>query len=106
MSSTQPVPETERMKGDELLVPPVSAVGLHMKYSVRRRQPGLTRLLFGAGIATAGVGFGVLLMLVRLHVGPPHDVDRGVAAAASQLVAAHPPVVTVVEAIFRLGLVS
>ncbi|GAA0798772.1 YihY/virulence factor BrkB family protein [Spirilliplanes yamanashiensis] len=35
------------------LVLTVFAVGLLMKYSARRRQPGLTWLLFGAGLATA-----------------------------------------------------
>src|SRR3954447_25189096 len=59
-----------------------------------------------AGLAVvlgAGAGFGVLLMLVRFHVGPLYDADRGVAQAANDLVAPYPPVVTVLEAISRLG---
>src|SRR4051812_39008350 len=59
-----------------------------------------------AGLAVvlgAGVGFGVLLMLVRVRFQELVDADRSVAHAANDLVAPHPPVVTVLEAISQLG---
>src|SRR3954451_3741002 len=59
-----------------------------------------------AGLAVvlgAGVGFGVLLMLVRVRFPELVDADRSVAHAANNLVAPHPPVVTVLEAISQLG---
>ncbi|GAA0798765.1 phosphatase PAP2 family protein [Spirilliplanes yamanashiensis] len=54
-------------------------------------------------VLAAGAGFGLLLTLVRFRVGPLYDADSGVAQAANDLVAPHPPVVTVLEAISRLG---
>ncbi len=56
-----------------------------------------------AAVLSAGAGFGLLLMLVRFRVDALYDADHGVAAAANELVAARPPVVTVLEAVSRLG---
>ncbi len=56
-----------------------------------------------AAVLGAGAGFGLLLMLVRFRVDALYDADHGVAAAANELVAARPPVVTVLEAVSRLG---
>ncbi|MEH1012957.1 phosphatase PAP2 family protein [Micromonospora sp. CPCC 206060] len=59
-----------------------------------------------AGLAVilgAGVGFGVLLVLVRTRWSPLYDVDHGVAAWLNDLVAPHGPLVTVLNAITDLG---
>jgi membrane-associated phospholipid phosphatase len=54
-------------------------------------------------VAVAGVGFGVLLALVRLHWSPLYTADRGVAAALNARVAGSPTTVATLEAIARLG---
>jgi len=54
-------------------------------------------------VAGAGVGFGVLLMLVRLHWGPLHHADREAAEWFNALVAPHHALVTVLKAITDLG---
>ncbi|MBO4208629.1 phosphatase PAP2 family protein [Micromonospora echinofusca] len=59
-----------------------------------------------AGLAVilgAGVGFGILLVLVRTRWSPLYDVDHGVAAWLNDLVAPHGPLVTVLNAITDLG---
>ncbi|TDB78658.1 phosphatase PAP2 family protein [Micromonospora sp. KC721] len=59
-----------------------------------------------AGLALvlgAGVGFGLLLVLVRVHWTPLYDVDHGVAAWLNALVAPHGPLVTVLNALTGLG---
>ena len=54
-------------------------------------------------VIAVGLGFGLLLLLVRLHWGPLQDLDRSVAEGLNRLVAPHPPVVTVLEALTDLG---
>lgn len=54
-------------------------------------------------VAGAGVGFGLLLMLVRFHWGPLYRADREVAEWFNGLVAPHHPLVTVLQAITDLG---
>ncbi|HEX7743982.1 MAG TPA: phosphatase PAP2 family protein [Micromonosporaceae bacterium] len=54
-------------------------------------------------VVAAGVGFGVLLMLVRVHWRPLFAVDRGVAAWFNHVVAPHGPLVTVLNAVTSLG---
>ncbi|MFR9779805.1 phosphatase PAP2 family protein [Micromonospora sp. MS34] len=54
-------------------------------------------------VAGAGVGFGVLLMLVRFHWGPLYHADHEAAEWFNHLVAPHRPVVTVLKAITDLG---
>jgi membrane-associated phospholipid phosphatase len=54
-------------------------------------------------VAGAGVGFGVLLMLVRFHWGPLYRADHEAAEWFNRLVAPHHPVVTVLQAITDLG---
>jgi undecaprenyl-diphosphatase len=54
-------------------------------------------------IIAAGVGFGVLLMLVRFHFGPLFAVDRGAAEELNEVVSRHRPLVTVLESISALG---
>lgn len=54
-------------------------------------------------VVAAGVGFGVLLMLVRVHWRPLFAVDRGVAAWFNHVVAPHGPLVTVLNAVTNLG---
>ena len=54
-------------------------------------------------VVAVGLGFGLLLLLVRLRWSPLQDFDRGVADALNRLVAPHPPVVTVLEAVTDLG---
>lgn len=56
-----------------------------------------------AVITGTGVGFGLLLMLVRVRWGPLFDVDRGAAVWFNELVAPHGPLVTVLAAITDLG---
>ncbi|TDB75558.1 phosphatase PAP2 family protein [Micromonospora sp. KC723] len=51
----------------------------------------------------AGVGFGLLLALVRAEWAPLYDVDHGVAAWLNDLVAPHGPLVTVLTALTGLG---
>ena len=72
----------------------------------RRRPPWhfAERSVAGLAVVTgAGVGFGVLLMLVRFHWEPLYRADRGAAAALNRVVADDHPLVTVLEAASRLG---
>jgi len=50
-----------------------------------------------------GLGFGVLLLLVRLNWSPLERLDHGVAEGLNHLVAPHPAVVKALEAVSRLG---
>src|SRR5262245_58913780 len=54
-------------------------------------------------VAGAGSGFGLLLMLVRFQWGPMYRVDRGVADDLNHVVSAHDWLVSVLEAVSRLG---
>ncbi|WP_305782398.1 phosphatase PAP2 family protein [Symbioplanes lichenis] len=54
-------------------------------------------------VAALGLGFGLLLLLVRFHWGPLQDLDRSIAQGLNDLVAPHPPVVTVLKTIADLG---
>lgn len=54
-------------------------------------------------VVAVGLGFGLLLLLVRVRWGPLQQLDRGVADGLNDLVAPHPPVVTVLQAIADLG---
>jgi undecaprenyl-diphosphatase len=54
-------------------------------------------------VIAVGLGFGLLLLLVRLHWGPLLSFDRGVADGLNGLVAPHPPLVTVLQALTDLG---
>ncbi len=54
-------------------------------------------------VAGAGVGFGVLLMLVRFHWEPLYHADHEAAEWFNNLVAPHHPLVTVLQAITDLG---
>jgi undecaprenyl-diphosphatase len=62
------------------------------------------RSVFGlAAVLAAGLGFGLLLLLVRFHWTPLERLDRGVAADLNALVAPHSAVVTVLRAVSSLG---
>ncbi|MDG4830153.1 phosphatase PAP2 family protein [Solwaraspora sp. WMMD1047] len=62
------------------------------------------RSLLGlALVAGAGVGFGLLMLLVRAQWGPLYDADHGTAVWFNDLVAPHGPLVTVLRAITDLG---
>ncbi|MGY4913257.1 phosphatase PAP2 family protein [Micromonospora aurantiaca (nom. illeg.)] len=54
-------------------------------------------------VAGAGVGFGVLLMLVRFRWSPLYHADHETAEWFNNLVAPHGPLVTVLQAITDLG---
>jgi undecaprenyl-diphosphatase len=54
-------------------------------------------------VIAAGVGFGVLLMLVRFHWAPLSRLDHAAAAWFNHLVAPHHPLLTVLEAVTDLG---
>ncbi|GAA2477776.1 phosphatase PAP2 family protein [Winogradskya humida] len=54
-------------------------------------------------VVAGGLGFGLLLLLVRLHWTPLQDLDHSVAQGLNNWVAPHPPVVTVLKAIAQLG---
>jgi undecaprenyl-diphosphatase len=59
-----------------------------------------------AGLAVilgAGVGFGILLVLVRVRWTPLYDVDHGAAQWLNDQVAPHGPLVTVLNALTDLG---
>lgn len=56
-----------------------------------------------AGVTVAGVGFGLLLILVRFQWGPLHDADHGAAVWFNDLVYRHDPLVTVLRAVTDLG---
>lgn len=78
----------------------------HEAGSVLRRPLGhfAERSLAGLAVVVgAGVGFGVLLTLVRFHWGPMYAVDNGAAARLNEIVAAHGPLVTVLNALSSLG---
>ena len=53
--------------------------------------------------AAVGLGFGLLLLLVRWRWAPLQRIDRGVADGLNGLVAPHPPVVTALRAVADLG---
>jgi membrane-associated phospholipid phosphatase len=73
----------------------------------RRWQPVrhfAERSLLGlAAVIAAGLGFGLLLLLVRFHWAPLERLDRGAASGLNALVAPHSGVVTVLRAISSLG---
>ena len=54
-------------------------------------------------VVAVGLGFGLLLLLVRLRWNPLQSLDHGVADRLNRLVAPHKPVVTVLEALTDLG---
>ncbi|SDY39237.1 undecaprenyl-diphosphatase [Micromonospora pattaloongensis] len=54
-------------------------------------------------VAGAGTAFGALLMLVRFHFTPLYAIDQGVADRLNRLVSPHGDLVTVLEAVTRLG---
>lgn len=76
-----------------------------VKEALRRPLGHFTeRTLAGLAIVLgAGVGFGILLVLVRTRWSPLHDVDHGVAQWLNDLVAPHGPLVTVLNALTDLG---
>jgi undecaprenyl-diphosphatase len=62
------------------------------------------RSLLGlAAVIAAGLGFGVLLMLVRFHWAPLQHLDREAAADLNAMVAGNSPAVTVLKEISALG---
>lgn len=74
--------------------------------SVLRRPLGhfAERSLAGLALVVGtGVGFAVLLMLVRAQWRPLYAVDRGVAARLNELIAPHGPLVTLLNAVTNLG---
>nr|BFE69238.1 hypothetical protein GCM10020092_025390 [Actinoplanes digitatis] len=56
-----------------------------------------------SAVVVIGLGFGLLLLLVRLRWEPLERLDRAVADGLNGLVAPYPPAVTVLEAVARLG---
>jgi undecaprenyl-diphosphatase len=54
-------------------------------------------------VLAAGLGFGLLLLLVRVRWTPLQDLDQGVAGGLNALVAPHPAVVEVLRAVSSLG---
>ncbi|MFI5936432.1 phosphatase PAP2 family protein [Actinoplanes sp. NPDC051494] len=56
-----------------------------------------------AAVVAVGLGFGLLLLLVRFHWSPLQRLDHAVAQSINDWVAPHPPVVTVLKAIAQLG---
>jgi undecaprenyl-diphosphatase len=54
-------------------------------------------------VVAIGLGFGVLLLLVRFHWGPLQSLDRGVAEGLNGWVAPHPAVVHALNGVSRLG---
>jgi membrane-associated phospholipid phosphatase len=54
-------------------------------------------------VVAVGLGFGLLLVLVRLHWGPLLSVDHGVAEAFNHLLSRHPLLVDVATGISRAG---
>ncbi|HEX2772044.1 MAG TPA: phosphatase PAP2 family protein [Micromonosporaceae bacterium] len=80
----------ERRKADSVLRGPLG-------HFAERSLAGL------AVVIGAGVGFGVLLTLVRVQWGPMYAVDHGVAAWLNEIVAPHGPLVTVLNALTGLG---
>jgi undecaprenyl-diphosphatase len=54
-------------------------------------------------VIAAGLGFGLLLLLVRVHWKPLQSLDGGVAADLNAVVARRHPVVTVLNAIASIG---
>src|SRR5688500_17204443 len=55
------------------------------------------------GVAVAGVGFGVLLMLVRFHFDPLFAVDHDAAASLNRVVSGNGALVTVLQAVSSVG---
>ncbi|RKN38403.1 phosphatase PAP2 family protein [Micromonospora endolithica] len=76
-----------------------------VKDVVRRPLGHFTeRTLAGLAIVLgAGVGFGLLLVLVRVRWTPLYDVDHGVAQWLNDQVSPHGPLVTVLNALTDLG---
>jgi undecaprenyl-diphosphatase len=71
---------------------------------LRRIERFTGRALVGLlAVVAAGVGFGVLLLLVRVGWRPLESVDHGSAAAVNGAVSGHHPWVTVLLAISALG---
>jgi undecaprenyl-diphosphatase len=68
-----------------------------LEHFTERSLGGLVALI------AAGTVFGLLLVLVRFRWEPLYRVDHGVAAWLNGLVAAHPPLVTVLQAVTDLG---
>ncbi|MEU7904366.1 phosphatase PAP2 family protein [Actinoplanes sp. NPDC049118] len=56
-----------------------------------------------SAVVVIGLGFGLLLLLVRLRWEPLQRLDHAVAEGLNGLVAPYPPVVTALEAVARLG---
>ncbi|PRY23362.1 phosphatase PAP2 family protein [Pseudosporangium ferrugineum] len=54
-------------------------------------------------VIALGLGFGVLLLLVRLNWGPLERLDHGVADGLNRLVAPRPGLVSALESVTRLG---
>jgi membrane-associated phospholipid phosphatase len=54
-------------------------------------------------VIAVGLGFGLLLLLVRLRWGPLQSLDRSVADGLNSLISPHKPLVTVLEAVTDLG---
>lgn len=54
-------------------------------------------------VVGAGSGFGLLLMLVRFEWGPMYRVDHGVADELNDIVSAHGPLVSALQALTDLG---
>jgi membrane-associated phospholipid phosphatase len=54
-------------------------------------------------VVAVGLGFGLLLLLVRLHWQPLQRLDQAVAQSLNDWVSPHPPVVTVLKAIAQVG---
>jgi membrane-associated phospholipid phosphatase len=54
-------------------------------------------------VVAIGLGFGVLLLLVRLRWGPLQSLDHGVAEGLNHRVAPHPGLVKALEAVSQLG---
>ncbi|GAB2618209.1 hypothetical protein Aab01nite_31890 [Paractinoplanes abujensis] len=56
-----------------------------------------------AAVVLAGLGFGLLLLLVRGNWGPLRELDQSIAESMNNLVAPHPAVVKVITVITSLG---
>src|ERR1700704_3403361 len=54
-------------------------------------------------VAGAGVGFGLLLLLVRAHWSPLLNLDRSAVRGLNELIAPHPAVVALLNGITSLG---
>ncbi|BCJ67534.1 phosphatase PAP2 family protein [Polymorphospora rubra] len=54
-------------------------------------------------VVGCGLGFGLLLMLVRVEFGPLYDLDHGTAQELNRVISEQGPLVTVLQAITDLG---